>query len=444
MTLSRTLAEHFATVDYAAFAGPQRHEMRRLLLDQLGVAFGGSRTDSGRIAGEFAIELGGTPEATVLGTGVRVPAVHAAFANAVAGHSLELDDVDELALFHYGPPIVGAALATAQRVGAPGSALVDALLAGCELMARLSRAVNPALRDRGFHTTPTVGAFGAAVAAGRLLGLDAARLADALGLAGAQASGLMEMYGPSMQKRVNTGPAARNGVTAALLAARGFTGADTILDGERGFGRAFADGLDPDPVLDGLGAAVPVHVEYKPYACARPIHNAIDCALELRERLGIGAADIAELTVYRHPAWADYHRNPRPRTYHEAQVSLPYSVALAFAEGRAMPDQYADERLGESPLTRVAQLVLFETDPALPRGVSCRMTVVTTSGARGESQVDDPLGSLARPLSDEQLAAKFAAVTAAERARPVAEAILAIDEVDDVNAVVDLCETLAR
>src|SRR5690606_15569427 len=113
-------------------------------------------------------------------------------------------------------------------------------LGGCEMMARLSRATNPQLRDRGFHTTPTCGTFGATVAAGRLLGLDPEQMTSALGLAGAQASGLMEMYGTSMQKRFNPGPAARNGVVAAQMAALGFTGADTILDGVRGFGPAFA------------------------------------------------------------------------------------------------------------------------------------------------------------------------------------------------------------
>src|SRR5262249_4912781 len=156
------------------------------------------------------------------------------------------------------------------------------------------QAVNPALRDRGFHTTPTCGVFGATAACGLILGLDAAKLVSAFGLAGAQASGLMEMYGPSMQKRFNPGPAARNAVPAALMADDGFTGADSIIDGERGFARAFAGSFDEGRFLEGLGATIPVVVEYKAYSCARPIHNAIDAMLALRQRHGLTPADVAD------------------------------------------------------------------------------------------------------------------------------------------------------
>ena len=145
----------------------------------------------------------------------RSDAAQAAFANAISSHSIELDDIDVLALFHFSPPVFSAALAAAEQHGANGKQLLVALAAGCEMMERVSRAANPSLRNRGFHTTPTCGVFGATVAAAKLQRLSPAKLTSAFGLAGAQASGLMEMYGPSMQKRFNPGPAARNGVTAA-------------------------------------------------------------------------------------------------------------------------------------------------------------------------------------------------------------------------------------
>jgi 2-methylcitrate dehydratase PrpD len=442
MTITTRLATHFAAVDYRAIGTAQRHEMKRLLLDHLGVGIAGAATDSGRIVGEFVVAQGGVGEAHLLGRAERVPAISAALANGVASHSLELDDVDELALFHYGPPVYAAALAVGERAGASGIAVIDAALAGCEMMARLSRATNPSLRDRGFHTTPTCGAFGAAVAAGRLLGLDASQLLSALGLAGTQASGLMEMYGPSMQKRFNVAPAARNGVTAALLAERGFTGADSIIDGPRGFGHAFTDSFDPDPLLDELGTRVPVLVEYKPYSCARPIHNAIDCVLGLRAAHGITPGDVTDILVLRHPAWSEYHRNPRPRTYHEAQVSLPWSVAVALADGVALPEQYRDERLDEKELVRVARAVRIETDPDLPRGVSCRM-VLRTATAEYETQVDHPLGSIERPLSDDALVAKFTALTApclpAGRPTEIVELAFDADDIDDIGLLLARC-----
>ena len=218
MTASRTLAQHFASTAYDKLAGNRLHDMKRLLLDYCGVAISGSQADTGRLARQFVVDSGGAPQASVIGARARVPAANAAFANAVAEHSIELDDVDDEALFHYGPPVVSSALAVAEWKHANGRDLLTAMLAGCEMTNRLSLATNPELRNRGFHTTPTCGVFGATVAAGRLLGLDAEHMTSALGLAGTQACGLMEMYGPSMQKRINPGPAARNGVTAAALA----------------------------------------------------------------------------------------------------------------------------------------------------------------------------------------------------------------------------------
>jgi 2-methylcitrate dehydratase PrpD len=410
VTLTRQLAAHFSATTAAQQPGSGLHEMKRLLVDYIGIALSGSRTDSGQIAGQFASELGGVPQASVIGRAGRVPAVHAAFANAIAQHSLELDDVDEEALFHYAPPVMSATLAVGQQVGASGSEVLNAALSGCEMMARLSRATNPELRNRGFHTTPACGAFGATVAAGRLLGLSADQLTSALGLAGAQASGLMEMYGTSMQKRFNPGPAARNGVTAAQMAALGFTGADTIIDGERGFGRAFAGKLDARYLTDGLGKVVPVIVEYKPYSCAWPIHNAIDCALEIRPSIP-DLASIETILVRRHPAWANYHMIKRPRTYHEAQVSLPFSVAVAFADGSALPAQYSDERVtGDEQVIDLAHRVEIEPDGSLARGVSCFMIVTLRSGEKLESVVDYPLGSVQRPMDDEALVAKSRAL----------------------------------
>jgi len=417
------------------------HESKRLLLDFLGVGLAGSQSDSGRIAASFAIEQAGPPQATLLGIGSRCDAGNAAFANAIASHSVELDDIDEEALFHHGPPIVAAALAAAELANASGAELLAAIVAGCESMTRLSQATNPELRNRGFHTTPTCGVFAAASAAGLLLGLSESQLVSALGLAGAQASGLMEMYGPSMQKRFNPGPAARNGVTAALMAQAGFTGADSIIDGERGFARAFAGEFRRERFVAGLGESIPVTIEYKPYSCARPIHNAIDAMLSLR-RQGLTAADVEVVIAQRHPMWAHYHAISRPRSFHEAQMSLPYSVALALVNGRALPADYAQVGLGDDEVMGIAEKVVIEPDPDLARGVSCRVIVLTRSGQRVEAVVDHPLGSIERPLSDELLAAKFISLAAdaigAVRAHDLMDQVWSIDTASSMTGLVEL------
>src|SRR3954469_380681 len=332
-TIATQLAEHFHKFEYRQLPDASRTAVKRLLLDYLGVAIAGSQTESGHSARMFA-QCGGTKaEATLIGDSVRVPAPLAAFANAISSHSIELDDIDVIALFHFSPPVFSAALATAEQQSASGRQLLVALAAGCEMMERVSRAANSSLRNRGFHTTPTCGVFGATVAAAKLTRLTPAKLTSAFGLAGAQASGLMEMYGPSMQKRFNPGPAARNGVTSAAMARLGYTGAATIFDGERGFCKAFADERDIPALTKNLGTEFPIHIEYKPYSCARPIHNAIDTALAVRAQLKEPISAITSMKMRRHPAWAHYHLNARPATYHEAQGSLPDSVAIALREG---------------------------------------------------------------------------------------------------------------
>ena len=445
MTISEQLARHFASLDYDGIPAKHTADARQLVLDYLGVAIAGSQTESGRIAREFATKTGGVPEATLIPSGERVPAVHAAFANAIASHSVELDDVDLMALFHFSPPVVSAALATAERVNASGRELIAAVVAGCEMMARLSEAMNPSLRDRGFHTTPTCGVFGAAVAAARLLRLDAAGLVSALGLAGAQAAGLMEMYGPSMQKRFNPGPSARNGVTAAIMAELGFTGAATIFEGERGVCRAYSDAVDLAPLTRGLGTEFPIFIEFKPYACARPIHNAIDCALIIRREHSPRLDAIRGIVVQRHPAWAGYHAIPRPTTYHEAQMSLPYSVAVALKEGAALLPQYTDEKLADPEIGRLAQLVRIVPDASLPRGVSCRISVETVDGRSLTAQVDHPKGSIANPMTGDEMNAKVHRLADdVLGAGQVARLVETVGRIEDVKDLHELTSVLIR
>ncbi len=170
-TLAAQLAAHHSRLSYRQVPEESRHAMKRLLLDYLGVAIAGSQTESGVIAREFAKLQGKAPEATLIGGRERVPMAAASFANAISCHSIELDDIDVLALFHFSPPVFSSALAVAEASGANGKDLIAALAAGCEVMERVSMAVNNDLRNRAFHTTPTCGVFGATVAAGKLMGL---------------------------------------------------------------------------------------------------------------------------------------------------------------------------------------------------------------------------------------------------------------------------------
>jgi 2-methylcitrate dehydratase PrpD len=442
MAETETTAKYIAELDYSSIPQKILDEMKVLLFDYLGVALGGTKTESGRIAVQFSKKLREKGEATIIGFGYRVSAPSAAFSNAILSHSIELDDVDSLAYFHFSPPIFAAALAMAERVHASGKELLVALTAGCDLMARLSSAMNPSHRDRGFHTTAACGTFGAAAAAAKLLGLDSNGIISTLGLAGAQASGLMEFYGISMQKRFNPGPAARGGVVSAILASMGFTGAETILEGDRGFLKAYSDRADRKKLTDGLGKEFPIFIEYKPYSCARPIHNAIDCSLELRRKYKIDPAQISKITVFRHPRWANFHKINKPRTYHEAQVSLPYAVAVSFAEGRAFLQQYSDEKLRDPLIQRLSEIVKIVTVDGLPRDVSCRMEIVLKDGSQFVSQVDYPKGSIENPMTAEEKREKFNSLSSdildGRTRKRIEETVFKIERVKDVSKLMGL------
>ena len=437
-----TIAQYLAELEYASIPPKILDEMKILLFDYLVVAIRGTLTKSGKIAAEFSRNFEEKQEATIIGFGYRVSAPSAAFSNAILSHSIELDDVDSLAYFHFSPPVFSAALAAAERAHATGKAFIVALVGGCDLMARLSAAMNPSLRDRGFHTTPTCGVFGAAAASAKLLGLRPEEITSALGLAGAQSSGLMEMYGVSMQKRCNPGPAARNGVVSAILAQMGFTGAETILEGERGFLKAFADRFDQGKLLDGLGKEFPVFIEYKPYSCARPIHNAIDCALTIRENHSFEIDQISSITIYRHPGWANYHQIKRPRTYHEAQVSMPYAVAVSLTEGQAFLEQYSEENLKKPVIQKLSDMVEIKPIDGLPRDVSCRMEVCLTDGSQYTSQVDYPKGSIQNPMTPSERRDKFQKLTAhildAEKQKKVEALVFEIEKTKDVSQLLAL------
>ena len=441
-TIAEQVAAHFCAFNYEGLSESSKKAVKRLLLDYIGVAISGSQTESGKVARKFAAITGGYTESTLIGGDVRVPAMQAAFANAISSHSVELDDIDVLALFHFSPPVYSAALATAEQLGANGKELLVALAAGCEMMERLSKAANSSLRNRGYHTTPTTGVFGATIATAYLQKLPIEKVVSALGMAGASASGLMEMYGPSMQKRFNPGPAARNGVTAATMAQLGFTGAATIFEGERGFLAAFTDKNDPDQLTADYDKPYQLDIEFKPYSCARPIHNAIDCALNIRRQHSPDLKRIQSIQMARHPDWAHYHLNKRPQTYHEAQVSLPYSVAVALLDGQALFAQYNNARLAESEILRLTDLVNISVDATLPRGVSCLMTMIMDDGTQYVSQVDYPKGSIQNAMSDEELRAKFDSlvtpVLGAARAQEIANMVQSIENCASVGELMKL------
>src|ERR671937_884064 len=285
-TAARQLAEACLEMRWSSFQDAVQDRTRELLLDLLGVALAGSRQPSSPPAAAVARALGGsTGQASVFGGGFGTSAAWAALANGTAAHALELDDVTTESSLHPGVAVIPPAFALAEELGSPPSALLEAVVAGYEVTMRVGNALNPASAyARGFHPTGVAGVFGAAMAAGRLLGLDANRLEPALGHAGTLASGSLEYLSDgAWTKRLNPGWAGHAGITAAYLAKEGFSGPATALEGRLGLLHAYSDDPRPHRLVSNLGDPLQVmRASIKPYACCRYNHGLIDCIFQLK------------------------------------------------------------------------------------------------------------------------------------------------------------------
>ena len=203
MNYTKKIAHYAANLKYEDIPEEFIEQVKVLLLGHISVAFGGSQTESGKIAAEFARDFNEKGKCTVIRWGYKSAPYNSALANAIMAHSIELDDCDVDALFHYGAVIIPSALAASEWANTSGKEFLTSVVVGCDVMTRISEATNPSLLNRGYHTTPICGVFGAGVASGKAMKLSEDQMVSVLGLSGAQASGLMEMYGPSMAKRFN-------------------------------------------------------------------------------------------------------------------------------------------------------------------------------------------------------------------------------------------------
>ena len=437
MYVSEALANRVLETDASDVPPKVGSLVKRLLFDYIGVARRGASTETGRIARADAIRFAASGTCTVIGSPETAGAEGAAFANAVSSHSIEMDDCDDEGYYHIAPVVVSAALAAAEEAGADGSTVLAAVALGAEVMERLSRGGNPGFRDRGFHTTAVCGIFGAVAAVGKVYGLTERQLVNALGLAGAFASGTMEFYGPSMQKRVNPAVAAQNAIRATRLAREGFTGAASIFEGKRGIFNAFTGRSDIAEVTRDLGSSFPVNIGFKIYACARPIHTAVDAALSLRGSLREDPGSIDWVVLRRHPRWADFHLSADPSSYHEAQMSVKWSVALALVVGKASVDDYLEHQ-ENAEVRALAQRIRVEADPTMQSTLGTVVEAVQRNGEKHKAAQMYPPGSGQNPASDDTLRSKFCQLTG----ESTAEAAVFFERINDLDSVPNAGEVL--
>ncbi|RYJ03335.1 MAG: MmgE/PrpD family protein, partial [Acetobacteraceae bacterium] len=402
----------------------------------LGVARDPAVTTALRVVQGFA----GAPVATVVGQGVKLDPMSAAFVNAIASNLLDYDDTHLNTVIHPAAPVVPAVLALAEQRGLPGAAVLHAFLLGGEVECRIGNAVSPGHYARGWHITSTCGAFGAAAGCARLLGLDAAQTGHAIGIAASQAAGIVENL-PTAAKNVGVGNAARLGMLAALFAEQGYQAAPLALEGPLGWARATGDVADVTAITGELGQRWEIGANtYKPYPAGIVFHAVIDACLQLRLELGVEPEAIAQVIVSG-DALLLARGDRVVRTARDARVSIHHSAALGFVRGRAGVVDFEEAAAQDPALAAFRARVVAVEDVSLPRGAA-RVRVILLDGQEAEALVTDPRGSAGQPLTDAELEAKFRDNAAIggfdDRATAQIAAAWALEEAPDVAELMQL------
>ena len=379
----------------------------------MGVTLAGAAEPAARIV-QRVVEQDGSGPCRVLGTPSRSSAGNAALANGTAAHALDYDDMCFVSLAHPSAPLVGAALAAAEIAGASGRALLDAYVVGFELEARLGRTMNPRHYQRGWHCTSTLGTIGAAAAASRLLGLDAAATAHALAIAASEASGLKENFG-TMVKPLHAGLAARNGVVAAQLAQAGMTASRAAIEGPQGF-LAVMDSEQPsiDAFAADLGTRweiLDTGITVKLYPSCAGTHPTLDALLDLKQREGFGADEVEAIEIGVDPIVPTILLYDRPSNGLEGKFSMPFCAAAAVVHGRVGVETFDAGMLRDPAIVAMQERVTMRVDPTLdasaPPLTQARVTVRLRDGRVLTASANGARGYPERPAGDVELATKF-------------------------------------
>lgn len=391
---------------------PVRREAVRSLVNGVGTALGGAGDAGVRQLTDAMLKFSAAPTATVIGRAERADVLTASFLNAAAVNVFDFDDTHEGTILHPTAPVLPVVLALAEQSSVVGRDLLAAFVIGAEIECRLANAVSPGHYRRGWHITSTCGVFGAALAAGRLLGLTDAQGRAALGIASAQSSGLVETLG-SMAKSVGVGASARSGLLAAMLAREGLEGPRLPIEGPRGFLAVMSDGLDIAAATRGLGSEWELlRNMYKPYPCGVVLNPVIDACLDLRRDSGFDVARIARIEVRGNPLLKERTDRPDAHNGRESQVSAQHAIAVVLVRGSAGVGDFSDEAVADPAVHKVrGRVAAIVADAALSVD-SIVLTVGMEDGAVFETRVDVPRGSLGRPLSDSEIEDKFRALAA--------------------------------
>ena len=437
--VTATVAAYIADASPSDLPDALRHEAKRALLNHFAAAFAGCRDDAiERLLGVLS-PCSGPRHATLIGRSERLDLLNAAAVNAAMSNVLDFCDTHMPTVIHPTAPIAPVLFALAETRKLDGAGLLNAFALGVDTACRIGNAISPGHYARGWHITGTCGAIGAAVAAGKAIGLDRAGLVAAIGCAATQASGLVETLG-FQAKCLNVANAARNGLVSALLAERGFTGPARPIEGERGFIAVMASDANLAAITDGLGSKSELEqLAYKPYPCGVVLHPVIDACLELRARPLFQAREIDRIVVHGN-SLLEARTNREVSTGREAQVCLSHTVAVAMLRGRAGTGEYTDACVNDPQTRDFGRRVDIVVDDAISIDAA-RVVASMRDGTVHSCEVRHARGSLGRPLTDAELEAK--AMDLASAHLPPAAIRRLIDTIWSLDTIADAAEPIA-
>jgi 2-methylcitrate dehydratase PrpD len=415
--------------------GKVRTEAVRAFVNWMGCVLGGCRDPAVAIAAAVATECGGRPQATMIGRNAKTDLANAAFVNCLSSAVNAFDDTHLATVTHPTGPVAAALLAFAERQPVTGGDFLAALVVGIEIQCRMSNVLlsPPSQASLGLYVTGLTAPIGTAAALGKLMGLDTERIVWAIGLAATKAAGLRATHG-SMAGAVVPADATRNAVVAACLAEKGFTCSPGVLEAKRGYIDVFAPGANAALAIEGLGERFETLANaYKPYPCGIVIHPAIDACLELAAQVPLGSYP-KSLSVQVHPLALELTDRRTPASVFEAQVSLYHWCAAALLRRSAGLAELSPNCIHDERLARWRLLIEASSDDGLGRDEAVA-ALVLEDGRELSSHVRHARGSVARPMSDDELDDKFLA-----QARAVLDSEGAVELLRRCRSIADVSD----
>lgn len=404
--ITQQLAEFVAGHPSKGWSDAVDREAHRTFANWVGCAIGPAQHETMHAALAAISELSPAPQATLLGRSEKVDIASAALLNGISSHTFDFDDTHLKTIIHPAGPVASAVLALGEHLGSSGRDMMDALVIGIEVSCRVGNAIYPDHYDRGWHITGSTGMLGSAAACSRLLKLDAARTQMALGIAASQPIGLREQFG-TMTKPFHPGGAARAGLMSALMARHGYTSSRRALEAPRGLLQVFSDKTDWSEIIEGLGETWEIALNtYKPFACGIVIHPSIDGCVQLRNEHQLKADDIRKVSIRVHSLVLELTGKKTPADGLQSKFSVYHSCAVGLIFGRAGEHEYTDDVVNRADVLALRGKVEATVDDSIDEA-SSDVTIETNDGRTLHVFVEHAIGSVERPMSDEQLKAKF-------------------------------------